>query len=114
MPSIESNQPWSTNLSRLVPLRPMFEHLLDVDRRTGQTIPMLAEKWEMSPDGMERIFGLRDNVQFHSGYGKFNAKDVFYSMEMLTQEDSRASLASYWRDILRGVEPIDERTVDSS
>ena len=61
----------------LVPLRPMFEHLLDVDRRTGEIIPMLAEKWEMSPDGMEWTFGLRGNVAFHSGYGEFNAKDVF-------------------------------------
>ena len=105
----ESNRPWTMPLSRLVPLRPMFEHLLDIDRRTGQTIPMLAEKWEMSPDGTEWIFGLRDNVQFHFGYGEFNAKDVFYSMESQTQEDSWPSSAAYWRDIL--VEVIDERTV---
>ena len=110
-PFVESNQPWAMPVGRLVPLRPMFEYLLDVDRRTGESIPMLAEEWEISPDGMEWVFGLRDNVQFHSGYGEFNAEDVFYSMEMLTQEDTRASSASYWRDILRGVELIDERTV---
>ena len=110
-PFVESNQPWTINASRLVPLRPMFEHLLDVDRRTGETVPMLAEKWEMSSDGTEWTFGLRDNVQFHSGYGEFNAEDVFYSMEMLNQEATPGNLASYWRDILRGVEPLDERTV---
>ena len=106
-----SNQPWAMRLGSLAPLRPMFEHLLDVDRQTGELVPMLAEKWEISSDGQEWTFGLRDNVQFHSGYGEFNAEDVFYSMEMLTQEDSRASLASYWRDILGAVEPIDFRTV---
>ena len=107
----QSNRPWTMPVSGLVPLRPMFEHLLDVDRRNGQTIPMLAEKWEMSPDGMEWTFGLRDNVQYHFGYGEFNAKDVIYSMESQTQEDSWPGSAAYWRDILRGVEVIDERTV---
>jgi len=41
----------------------------------GEIKPLLAESWEISPDGLEYTFYLRKDVTFHSGR-KFTAKDV--------------------------------------
>lgn len=44
--------------------------------------PSLAEKWEISDDGMVYTFYLRDDVNFHNG-DHFTAKDVAYTWEQI-------------------------------
>lgn len=39
----------------------------------------LAESWEVSDDGLEWTFALRENAQWHKGYGEVNAEDVRFS-----------------------------------
>ena len=68
-PSFETNLPWAMFTSNLIQLRPMLEYLIDVDRTSGQYIPMLATSWERSLDAETWTFNLRKGVPFHSGWG---------------------------------------------
>lgn len=52
----------------------IYDALVTTDDK-GQIRPMLAERWEISPDGTEYTFYLRKDVTFHSGR-KFTAHDV--------------------------------------
>jgi ABC-type transport system substrate-binding protein len=42
----------------------------------------VAEKWEMSPDGMTWTFWLRQGISFHDG-SELSAEDVKWSLEMV-------------------------------
>jgi len=73
----------------------------------GMIVPALAESWEVSEDGTEYIFHLRQGVAFHNGE-TFNADAVIFSWE-------RASTAEFeyshqWREA-DSVEKIDDYTV---
>src|SRR5689334_10764547 len=39
----------------------LFEGLTCYDEKTGQPVPGVAEKWDVSPDGLVYIFHLRAN-----------------------------------------------------
>lgn len=72
----------------------------------GTYSPRLAEKWEMSEDGMELTFYLRDDVMFHNGE-KFTAEDVKFTVERLLE-------SPYTSDIvigIKGAEVVDDYTV---
>ncbi|PON13255.1 hypothetical protein C2W62_35315, partial [Candidatus Entotheonella serta] len=43
--------------------------------------PDLAEKWDVSDDGLVWTFYLRKGVQFHKKFGELTAEDVKYSFE---------------------------------
>src|SRR5687768_12488240 len=46
----------------------LFESLSRIDER-GEVIPGLAERWEVSADGLTYTFHLRANVKYHDGTG---------------------------------------------
>lgn len=46
----------------------------------GEIVPALAERWEVSEDGLEYTFYLRDNVKFQDGT-PLKASDVKFSLE---------------------------------
>jgi peptide/nickel transport system substrate-binding protein len=53
----------------------VFESLAEFEPGTTNVIPALAESWEMSKDGLEWTFYLREGVKFHDGTD-FNADAV--------------------------------------
>jgi len=57
----------------------VFSGLVSFDPHLNLT-PDLAEKWEVSPDGMTYTFHLRQNARFHNGK-PVTAQDVIYSWE---------------------------------
>jgi dipeptide transport system substrate-binding protein len=66
--------------------RPIFDRLVLFELGTTKTIPGLAEKWTISPDGKTYTFHLRKGVKFHtkSNYAPtrdFNADDVIFTFE---------------------------------
>jgi peptide/nickel transport system substrate-binding protein len=94
----ESNRFWTIARPEHLQYDPFLETLLEVDPKTGEFTPRLAERWESSPDLKEWTFYLRKGVQFHYGFGEFTAKDVLHSYSLLIRQDSTAGTAPLWRD----------------
>jgi len=66
--------------------RPIFDRLVLFELGTTKTIPGLAEKWTISPDGKTYTFHLRKGVKFHTTKNftptrDFNADDVIFTFE---------------------------------
>ena len=71
----------------------------------GQIKPLLAERWEVTPDGLEYTFYLRKDVTFHSGR-KFTAKDVKAHFDNWKKLPTSTKIAA-----LKSTEVIDDYTV---
>ena len=76
----------------------MYNALTDVGQLPQVNIyPDLAKSWEISKDGREYIFPLREGVKFHHGK-EMDAYDVKYSMERVMNPATRSPwlLPSAW------------------
>ena len=94
----ESNRFWTVARPEHLQYDPFLETLLDVDPKTGEFIPRLAEKWEVSSDLKEWTFYLRKGVQFHYGFGEFTARDVVHSHSFMLRPDATSATAPLWRE----------------
>lgn len=63
-------------------LRDVFDGLVRQNPFTGAIEPMLAESWEISPDGLQATFHLRRDVRWHDGT-PFTAADVAFTFEAI-------------------------------
>ncbi|MGH8662898.1 MAG: ABC transporter substrate-binding protein, partial [Burkholderiales bacterium] len=106
----ESNRFWTISRPDHLQFEPFWETLVGIDPKTAQYIPMLATKWEHSPDFKEWTFQLRKGVQFHNGYGEFTSADVKHSHSLLIRPDSTATLRAFWATVDEVV-PVDSHTV---
>ena len=95
----ESNRFWNIARPEHLQFDPFLETLLDIDPKTGEFIPRLAEKWQASPDLKEWTFWLRKGVQFHNGFGEFTAKDVVHSHSLMLRPDATATFVGIWRKV---------------
>lgn len=59
-------------------------------------INQLAESIEMSEDGLEIDFKLKEGVQWHRGYGEVTAEDVKFSFERFLDPELEAAYADDW------------------
>ncbi len=65
----------------------IFEGLVDLDPVTLEVVPAIAERWEISENGMTYIFHLKRGVTFHNGR-EVTSADFRYSFERcLTPEN---------------------------
>jgi oligopeptide transport system substrate-binding protein len=71
-PPITNSQPDARILIAL------FDGLVEYHPKTMEPIPGIAQSWELSPDGTEYLFHLRDNAKFSNG-DPITAKDFVYS-----------------------------------
>src|SRR5919109_3273477 len=106
----ESNRFWNIARPEHLQFDPFLETLLDVDPKTGEFVPRLAEKWQASPDLKEWTFFLRKGVQFHNGFGEFTAKDVVHSHSMMLRQDATATFVGIWR-LAEEVKIVDDHQV---
>ena len=60
----------------------VFEGLVEVDPKTGEPIPWLAESWDISPDGLKYTYKLRKGVSWSDGR-PFTAHDVKFTWEAI-------------------------------
>jgi peptide/nickel transport system substrate-binding protein len=60
--------------------RQMYEGLLGNEIGGTEPVPELAEDWEVSDDGLEYTFTLREGVKFHDGTD-FNAEAVCFNFD---------------------------------
>jgi len=91
----------------------LFEGLTTVDPVTLKVIPNLAKSWQVSPNGLQWTFYLREDVKWSDGV-KFNADDVVFTFNDLIYNPD---IPSSSKDILTingkplKVEKMDEYTV---
>src|SRR5512134_1603888 len=95
----DSNRFWTIARPDHLQYDPFLETLLEVDPKSGEYTPRLAEKWQASADFKEWTFFLRKGVQFHYGYGPFTAKDVVHSHAFMLRPEATATLAPFWRNV---------------
>jgi ABC-type transport system substrate-binding protein len=62
----------------------------------------LANKWEMSPDGLTWTFSIRKGVKFHDGV-ELTAKDVKFSIEQLMLPDSVSENAPFVKRAVKSI-----------
>lgn len=70
----------------------------------------LAEEWEISEDGLEYTFYLRQGVQWHHGYGELTAEDVKYSIERV-RDPATGSPHSWVYEKVEDIVVVDPYTV---
>lgn len=75
---------------------------------TSDIEPDLASSWEVSADGLEFVFHLREGLQFHKGYGPVTADDVKFTFDRIIE--GGMVQASYLTAV-DTVEVIDDQTV---
>ncbi|TPE46501.1 ABC transporter substrate-binding protein, partial [Amaricoccus solimangrovi] len=75
----------------------------------GALEPMLAESYEVSPDGRTLTFHLRKGIMFHDG-AEFTSADVKYTLDTLVVPDSLNFDAGFWRRAVESVETPDAYT----
>ena len=52
--------------------------------------PMLAESWDISPDGQVWTYHIRKGVEFHKGFGEMTVADVVFSFDQLANSERHA------------------------
>lgn len=74
---------------------PVTETLGIASFDSNKVLPMLAEAWDISPDGQVWTYHIRKGVQFHKGFGEMTAEDVAFSFEQVanSEKHARASVA---------------------
>ncbi|CAG4895047.1 ABC transporter substrate-binding protein [Paraburkholderia gardini] len=86
---VQFNSLVTTNASADV----IFNTLVSYDEAAKKVVPSLADKWDVSADGLTYTFHLRPNVQFQStGYFKpshaLNADDVVFTFTRMLDENN--------------------------
>ncbi|MHA3978083.1 ABC transporter substrate-binding protein [Halovulum sp. GXIMD14794] len=104
----------------------VYNQLVEFETGTTKVLPGLAESWEVSEDGLEYTFKLRQGVKFHSADGftpsrDFNADDVIFTFERQLKDDHPYHEVSggTWEyfdgmsmpDLLASIEKVDDYTV---
>ncbi|HOA23837.1 MAG: ABC transporter substrate-binding protein [Aggregatilineales bacterium] len=93
-----------------IPLRSIYDTLVYRDAETLEFVPGLAERWEVSDDGLTYTFYLRDDVTFHDGT-PFNADAVRVNIERVLSEDANSLKAAGLLGPVQRVEVVDDTTV---
>ena len=86
---------------------------LDPTRGLAEFTPELAVGWEISEDGMEFTFPLREGVTFHDG-SDFTADDVVVTFDRILFPDNYEGIISTSQslfDAIGSVEKVDDYTV---
>jgi len=106
--------------------RPVYNRLVQFKLGSTDTVPGLAEAWDISPDGKVFTFHLRRNAAWHSNAmfkptRMFNADDVLFSFERQWKDSNpyhKVSGGSYdyfgdmgLNDLLDSIQKVDDHTV---
>jgi dipeptide transport system substrate-binding protein len=106
--------------------RQLYNRLVEFTPGTTEIAPALAESWDVSDDGLEYTFHLREGVKFHTTENftptrDFNADDVIYSFERQWKPDHPfhaigGATYEYFnsmglQELLSSIEKVDDHTV---
>ncbi len=88
----------------------VFDYLCINSDQTWDLVPRLAEKWEISKDGLTFTFFLRKDAFFHNGEN-VTAEDVKFSFEAIREPKHQAlNLLPYFEKFTK-VEVVDKYTI---
>jgi len=87
----------------------VFESLVEKDH-DGNFHPRLAESWEMSADGLEITWKLRQGIQFHDGT-PFNADAVKFTFDRILKPETGAPTGLALIGPFESSEVIDDYTI---
>ena len=88
-------------------LQQVYEGLVKWDEN-NQIVPNLAEKWDVSKDGITYTFHLKHDVKFHHGR-EVTAADFKYSMERACDPTLNSPTTGYLRDIAGAKERLSDK-----
>jgi peptide/nickel transport system substrate-binding protein len=91
-----------------IPLTSVYDTLVyqDLD---GSFVPGLAERWQVSPDGLTYTFYLRHDVVFHDGT-PFNAEAVKFNLDRISSPETLSRKAADMLGPYDHTEVVDEYT----
>jgi peptide/nickel transport system substrate-binding protein len=102
-PHMETGGPSNLTISWL-----FFEGLLELDS-SGALRPCLAKSYEVSKNGLEIVFRLRDDVVFHDG-SKFDAAAVKWNLDRVVNPQNKMAARGQVASI-KSVEVVNPTTV---
>lgn len=82
----------STDLYATMVQQQIVESLLERDLETFEWKPALAKEWEVSKDGMEYTFTLRDGVKWHDGK-PLTVEDVKFTFDAIVHPENKYKTA---------------------
>lgn len=88
----------------------MYDSLVGFDLEKGGVGPGVAERWELSADGLTWTFHIRPGQTFHNG-DKLTAHDVKFSLERQMGPGSLAAAAATMKRSIKDIEVVDDLTV---
>ncbi|GAE26742.1 dipeptide-binding ABC transporter [Halalkalibacter wakoensis JCM 9140] len=112
--SLDAHQLSDYNSSRAA--MELYDQLVEFKDESTDIVPGLAEKWDVSDDGLKYTFYLREDVTFHDGT-PFNAEAVKFSIDRQIDSDhpfhdtGQFAYADYTFGPVESVEVDDEFTV---
>jgi peptide/nickel transport system substrate-binding protein len=96
--------------------RQIFEGLVGTEPGTPEPAPLLAESWDVSDDGLEYTFHLKEGVTFHDGTD-FDAEAVCHNFERwnnFTGIQQSESLSYYWQKVNGGFASSEVESLDGT
>ena len=93
----------------IVVLKNIIEPLIDLDD-AGEAVPRLAESWEVSDDGTEWTWTLKEGITFHDGT-PLDAEAVKFSFDRIMDPATQSQTGIALIGPYIGSEVIDARTV---
>ncbi|MBC7741039.1 MAG: peptide ABC transporter substrate-binding protein [Bdellovibrionaceae bacterium] len=88
----------------------LYDGLCDNDAETWELMPHIAEKWDISKDGLTFTFFLRKDAYFHNGEN-ITAEDVKFSYEAVLNPKHEALNMLPYFDKVKSVDVVDKYTV---
>ena len=92
--------PWKASQSGHLVFRPIIENPATIKPETGvsKIYPQLFTSWEISADGQDYSFQIREGVRFHDDqWGEFTVDDFIYNVDSSTQEGSLTGCAATFK-----------------
>ncbi len=93
-----------------IPLSSVYDTLVFLDPENSEFVPGLAERWEISSDGLQYTFYLRKDVRFHDGT-PFNAQAVQDNLDYILNPDNHSQKAATMLGPLKHTDILDEHTI---
>jgi len=87
----------------------IFDGLIAYDKNLSEFEPRLAKRWEVSEDGQQITFYLRDDVEWQDGE-PFTARDVEFAFLAITDPDTLTAYAEDYRQVEK-FEVLDDYTI---